>query len=61
MSSGCGFAVGVTVVPVDPVPSPWELVDPDPGPGPGEPLSAWLPARRSARDAAALLGQIVAA
>ncbi|RBY92138.1 HNH endonuclease [Blastococcus sp. TBT05-19] len=60
MSSGGGFAVGVTVVPVDPVPSRWELLDPDPAPV-GEPLSAWLPARRSASDAAVLLGQIVAA
>nr|WP_275585379.1 HNH endonuclease signature motif containing protein [Blastococcus saxobsidens] len=46
---------------VDPVPSPWELADPDPAPALGEPLSAWLPARRSAAEAAALLGQIVAA
>ncbi|NEK86324.1 DUF222 domain-containing protein [Blastococcus saxobsidens] len=60
MSSVAGFAVGVTVLPVDPLPSPWELADPDPLPC-AEPLSAWLPARRSAAEAAALLGQVVAA
>ncbi|MCA0143428.1 HNH endonuclease signature motif containing protein [Blastococcus sp. LR1] len=59
MSSGPGFAVGVTVMPVDPMPSPWELADPDPAPRLDEPLSAWLPARRSAGAAAALLQQIV--
>ncbi|MCA0143518.1 HNH endonuclease signature motif containing protein [Blastococcus sp. LR1] len=48
-------------MPVDPVPSPWELVDPDPAPGLDEPLSDWLPVRRSASAAAGLLGQIVAA
>ncbi|MGY1847486.1 DUF222 domain-containing protein [Blastococcus sp. SYSU DS1021] len=55
-----GFAVGVTVMPVSP-PSEWELADPDPLPRLGEPLSAWLPARRGAAEAAELLGQIVAA
>ncbi|MGY2075952.1 hypothetical protein [Blastococcus sp. SYSU DS0828] len=55
-----GFAVGVTVGPVSP-PSEWELADPDPLPRLGEPLSAWLPARRGAAEAAELLGQIVAA
>ncbi|MGY1887048.1 DUF222 domain-containing protein [Blastococcus sp. SYSU DS0753] len=60
MSSGVGFAVGVTVMPVSP-PSEWELADPDPLPRLGEPLSAWLPARRGAAEAAELLGQIVAA
>ncbi|MDK3256825.1 hypothetical protein QOZ86_09950, partial [Blastococcus capsensis] len=61
MSSGVGFAVGVTVMPVGDVPSEWELADPDPLPRLGEPLSAWLPARRSAGEAAALLQQIVVA
>ncbi|TYP81117.1 hypothetical protein BD833_12727, partial [Blastococcus xanthinilyticus] len=60
MSSGVGFAVGVTVMPVSP-PSEWELIDPDPLPRLGEPLSGWLPARRSAGEAAGLLGQIVVA
>ncbi|WP_113684663.1 DUF222 domain-containing protein, partial [Blastococcus atacamensis] len=60
MSSGSAFAVGVTVVSVDAAPSQWELADPDPTRS-GEPLSAWLPARRSATAAAALVGQIVAA
>ncbi|MGY1847148.1 DUF222 domain-containing protein [Blastococcus sp. SYSU DS1021] len=55
-----GFAVGVTVAPVSDAPSPWELEDPDPARW-DEPLSAWLPARRSATQAAELLGQIVAA
>ncbi|MGY2002910.1 DUF222 domain-containing protein [Blastococcus sp. SYSU DS1024] len=55
-----GFAVGVTVAPVSDAPSPWELEDPDPQRW-DEPLSAWLPARRSAAEAAELLGQIVAA
>ncbi|MGY2003000.1 DUF222 domain-containing protein [Blastococcus sp. SYSU DS1024] len=55
-----GFAVGVTVAPVSDAPSPWELEDPDPARW-DEPLSAWLPARRSAAEAAELLGQIVAA
>ncbi|MGY2004587.1 DUF222 domain-containing protein [Blastococcus sp. SYSU DS1024] len=55
-----GFAVGVTVAPVSDAPSPWELEDPDPQRW-DEPLSAWLPARRSAAQAAELLGQIVAA
>ncbi|MGY1827867.1 DUF222 domain-containing protein [Blastococcus sp. SYSU DS0541] len=41
-------------------PSPWELKDPDPQRW-DEPLSAWLPARRSAGEVADLLGQIVAA
>ncbi|MGY2078215.1 hypothetical protein ACI79Q_20445, partial [Blastococcus sp. SYSU DS0828] len=54
-----GFAVGVTVGPVSP-PSEWELADPDPTRW-DEPLSAWLPARRGAAEAAELLGQIVAA
>ncbi|RBY95664.1 hypothetical protein DQ237_14230, partial [Blastococcus sp. TF02-8] len=61
MSSGVGFAVGVTVVPVDAAPSSWELVDPDPAPGLGEPLSGWLPAHRGAGVAAVLLQQVVAA
>ncbi|MGY1834861.1 DUF222 domain-containing protein [Blastococcus sp. SYSU DS0510] len=55
-----GFAVGVTVSPVDPFPSEWELADPEPRRF-DEPLSAWLPARRSAGEVAELLGQIVAA
>ncbi|MGY1836447.1 DUF222 domain-containing protein [Blastococcus sp. SYSU DS0510] len=55
-----GFAVGVTVSPVDPFPSEWELADPEPRRF-DEPLSAWLPARRSAGEVADLLGQIVAA
>ncbi|MGY1837142.1 hypothetical protein ACI79P_18785 [Blastococcus sp. SYSU DS0510] len=41
-------------------PSPWELADPEPRRF-DEPLSAWLPARRSAGEVADLLGQIVAA
>ncbi|SEL91011.1 hypothetical protein SAMN04515665_1231, partial [Blastococcus sp. DSM 46786] len=60
MSVVVGFAVGVTVSPVDPLPSPWELADPDPQRW-DEPLSAWLPARRGAVEAADLLGQIVVA
>ncbi|MGY2063937.1 DUF222 domain-containing protein [Blastococcus sp. SYSU DS0619] len=60
MSSGGGFAIGVAVVPVSP-PSGWELLDPEPSPALGEPLSAWLPVRRSAAEAAGLLQQIVAA
>ena len=55
-----GFAVGVTVAPVSDAPSEWELADPDPARW-DEPLSAWLPARRTAVQAAELLGQIVAA
>ncbi|MGY1985908.1 DUF222 domain-containing protein [Blastococcus sp. SYSU DS0669] len=41
-------------------PSPWEIEDPEPRRF-DEPLSAWLPARRSAGEVAELLGQIVAA
>ncbi|TKJ25741.1 HNH endonuclease signature motif containing protein [Blastococcus sp. CCUG 61487] len=58
--SSTGFAVGVTVTPVDPTPSPWELVDPDPWPG-TEKLADWLPRRRSSAESAQLLEQITAA
>ncbi|MCF6744458.1 hypothetical protein E9529_09235, partial [Blastococcus sp. KM273128] len=60
MSSAAGFQVGVGVSFVDPLPSEWELADPDPQRW-DEPLSAWLPAQRSAAEAVDLLGQIVAA
>ncbi|MCF6737733.1 DUF222 domain-containing protein, partial [Blastococcus sp. KM273129] len=60
MSSVASFQVGVGVSLVDPLPSPWELEDPDPRRW-DEPLSAWLPARRSAGEAVDLLGQITAA
>ncbi|MGY1724634.1 hypothetical protein, partial [Blastococcus sp. SYSU DS0533] len=60
MSVAAGFQVGVGVSLVDPLPSEWELADPDPRRW-DEPLSAWLPARRSAGEAADLLRQIVAA
>ncbi|MGY1724886.1 DUF222 domain-containing protein, partial [Blastococcus sp. SYSU DS0533] len=60
MSVAASFQVGVGVSLVDPLPSEWELADPDPQRW-DEPLSAWLPARRSAAEAADLLRQIVAA
>ncbi|MGY2065771.1 DUF222 domain-containing protein [Blastococcus sp. SYSU DS0619] len=60
MSSGGGFAVGVTVVPVDQAPAPWEPSDPEPARW-DDPLGELLPARRSAAEAAALLQQIVVA
>ena len=60
MAVGGGFAVGVTVVPVDTAPSPWELQDPEP-PVPVQGLAAWLPRRRSSAESAALLQQVTAA
>ncbi|MGY1916720.1 hypothetical protein [Blastococcus sp. SYSU DS0973] len=60
MSSGGGFAVGVTVVPVDQAPSPWELADPEPARW-DDPLGELLPSRRTAAEAAALLQQITVA
>ncbi|CCG03184.1 HNH endonuclease signature motif containing protein [Blastococcus saxobsidens] len=60
MSSGVGFAVGVTVVPVDQAPLPWEIDDPDPVRW-AEPLGARLPAHRSAAEVAVLLQQIAVA
>ncbi len=60
MRSSGGFAVGVTVVPVDDGPSPWELADPDPQPEMDR-LGAWLPRRRSSAESAALMQQITAA
>ncbi|MCZ2857224.1 HNH endonuclease signature motif containing protein [Blastococcus sp. VKM Ac-2987] len=60
MSSGGGFAVGVTVVPVDQAPAPWEPADPEPARW-DDPLGELLPPRRSAAEATALLQQIVVA
>nr|CAA9317192.1 MAG: hypothetical protein AVDCRST_MAG46-589 [uncultured Nocardioidaceae bacterium] len=59
MSVGGGFAVGVTVVPVDAVPSRWEQRDPEPPPV--QRLGAWLPRRRSSSESAALMQQVTAA
>ena len=58
--SSRAFAVGVTVVPVDDAPSPWEPADPDPPPR-VERLRDWLPPRRDAVESAALLQQITVA
>jgi hypothetical protein len=60
MAVGGGFAVGVTVVPVDAAPSPWEQVDPEP-PSPVQRLGAWLPHRRSSAQSAGLMQQVTAA
>ena len=60
MAVGGGFAVGVTVVPVDAAPSPWELADPEPQ-IPVDRLGDWLPRRRSSSESARLLQQITAA
>jgi hypothetical protein len=60
MASGGGFAVGVTVVPVDAAPSPWELADPDPVPR-VERLGEWLPRGRSPNESAGFLQQVTAA
>jgi hypothetical protein len=60
MSVGGGFAVGVTVVPVDAEPSPWELADPEVQPQ-VERLGSWLPRHRSSSESARLLQQITAA
>jgi hypothetical protein len=54
-----GFAVGVTVVPVDAALSPWEQRDPEPPPV--QRLGAWLPRRRSSSESAALMQQVTAA
>src|SRR4051812_41667223 len=58
MAVGGGFAVGVTVVPVDDSPSPWELLDPEPQ---VDRLGAWLPRRSSSAESATLLQQVTAA
>ena len=60
MAVGGGFAVGVTVVPVDAAPSPWEPADPEP-PLQDAGLGAWLPRRRSSAESAALMQQTTAA
>lgn len=60
MAVGGGFAVGVTVVPVDDASSSWAPVDPEP-PSRVERLGAWLPRRRTASESAALLQQVTAA
>jgi hypothetical protein len=60
MSSGGGFAVGVTVVPVDAAPSPWEQPDPE-SRSEVERLGAWLPLRRSSSESAMLMQQVMAA
>jgi hypothetical protein len=60
MAVGGGFAVGVTVVPVDDAASPWEQVDPELRPQ-GERLAAWLPRRRSPAESAGLMQQVTAA
>lgn len=56
MAVGGAFAVGVTVVPVDAAPSPWEQADPEP-----PRLGAWLPRRRSSSASAGLMQQVTAA
>ncbi|MDT0276132.1 DUF222 domain-containing protein [Blastococcus goldschmidtiae] len=60
MAVGGGFAVGVTVVPIDAAPSPWEPVDPQPQ-AQVDRLGAWLPRRRSSSESAALMQQVTAA
>ncbi|MGY2128447.1 DUF222 domain-containing protein [Blastococcus sp. SYSU DS0617] len=60
MAVGGGFAVGVTVVPVDAAPSPWEQADSEP-PGRVERLGAWLPRRRSSSESARLMQQVTVA
>ena len=60
MAVGGGFAVGVTVVPVDAAPFPGELVDPEPA-SPVQRLGAWLPRRRSSPQSAGLMQQVTAA
>jgi hypothetical protein len=60
MAVGGGVAVGVTVVPVDAAPSPWQQVDPEP-PSQAQRLSAWLPRRRSSSASAGLMQQVTAA
>ena len=61
MAVGGGFAVGVTVVPVDAAPSPsWEQVEPEPQTL-VEALGAWLPRRRSSSESAGLMQQVTVA
>ena len=59
MAVGGGFAVGVTVVPVDAAPSPWAQVDPEPPPV--QRLGVWLPRRRSSSASAGLMQQVTSA
>src|SRR3712207_949406 len=54
------FAVGMTVVPVDAAPSPWESADPERH-RQAERLGSWLPRRRSSSESAALVQQATAA
>ncbi|RBY79406.1 HNH endonuclease [Blastococcus sp. TF02-09] len=60
MAVGGGYAVGVTVVPLDAAPSRWPQADPEP-PSLEQRLSAWLPRRRSSAESAALMQQTQAA
>lgn len=60
MAVAGGFAVGVTVVPVDAAPLPWDQADPEPPPQ-VERLGAWLPRRRPSSESAALMQQVTAA
>ncbi len=59
MAVGVGFAVGVTVVPVDGAPSPWAQLDPEPSRV--QRLGDWLPRRRSSSTSAGLMQQVTAA